>query len=178
MERTKLLTLAVVGLLLLNLLTIGFLFLKPDHPQQPEQGPGRPGAESPAAVIIERLHMDANQQAQYRQLVQVHQAQTRTLNQKTAQLYRTYYGLLEAPTYDAQQANVLSEQIADNQRAIAQLNFDHFNQIKSLCRPDQQTDFKRLVSDLARLFGRQQRPQRPGMDGPPPGPPQDLPPRP
>lgn len=178
MERTKLLTLAVVGLLLLNLLTIGFLFLKPDGPPQPEQAPGRPGAEGPAAVIIERLHMDANQQAHYRQLVQAHQEKTRTLNQKTAQLYRTYYGLLEAPTYDVQQANSMSQQIADNQRAIAQLNFDHFNQIKSLCRPDQLADFNRLVSELARLFGRQQRPQRPGMSGPPPGAPEDLPPRP
>ncbi|MCX6214484.1 periplasmic heavy metal sensor [Spirosoma sp.] len=176
MERTKLLTFAVVGLLLLNLLTVGFLFFKP------EQGPpGRPGAEGPAAVIIERLHLDASQQVRYRQLVKEHQEHTHTLNQKTAQLYRTYYGLLETPTYDARRANSLSQQIADNQRSIAQLNFDHFTQIKSLCRPDQQEDFNRLVSDLARLFGRQQRPLgqgRPGMGGPPPGAPEDLAPRP
>lgn len=180
MERTKLLTFAVVGLLLLNLLTIGFLFLKPDQPQQPEQGPARPGfgAEGPATVIIERLHLDERQQTQYRQLVKAHQDRMRALNEKSAQLYRNYYGLLEAARYDTKQADALSRQIADSQQKMAQLNFDHFKEIKSLCRPDQTADFNRLVSDLARLFGRQQRPPRSGPDGPPAGAPENLPPRP
>lgn len=178
MERTKLLTLAVIGLLLLNLLTVGFLVLKPNRPPHPDHPPGPPDTEGPAAIIIDRLHFDQVQQQSYRQLVAQHQKQTRLLNDQMAQLYRAYYGLLTTTQPDSTQTMTLSQQIADNQRAQAQLNFDHFKQIKALCHADQQADFANLVSDLARLFGRHQRPPRSGADGQPEGPPGNLPPHP
>lgn len=178
MERTKLLTLAIIGLLLLNFLTIGFLVVKSGHIVHPGHPPGPPGAEEPATVIIRRLHFDEVQQTTYHQLVHEHQNQTRTLRDQSAQLFRDYYGLLESDAPDSAKANALSQQIAMNQRKMAQLNFTHFQQIKALCRPDQQTDFKQLVSDLAKLFGQQQRPPRPGGNMPPEGLPGNLPPRP
>ncbi len=169
MERTKLLTGAVIGLFLLNLTTIGFLVLRP----------GRPGLQSPksepAQVIIERLHFDAQQEKQYRQLISEHQHQTRSLNKKSLQFYREYYGLLASEQPDTAKANILSSQIAQTQRALAQLNFSHFKQIKALCEPDQQADFTRLVSDLAQLFGRQQPPRRPGGESGPEMPPEREP---
>jgi Spy/CpxP family protein refolding chaperone len=178
MERTKLLTLASIGLLLLNLLTIGFLVLKPGQAVRPGHPPGPPGAEGPIAVIIERLQLDATQQAQYQQLVREHQHQARVLHEQSAQLFRDYYGLLESNHPDSAQATTLSQQIATNQQNMAQLNFTHFSQIKALCRPDQLANFNRLVSDLAKLFGQQPRPPRFDGDGPPEGPPGNLPPRP
>lgn len=184
MERTKLLTGAVIALFLLNLVTIGFLIMRPGRP-------GRPGMQGPkgepAQVISKRLHFDDQQQKQYRQLIDEHQNQTRTLNEKSLQLYRQYYGLLAAEQPDTAQANLLSGQIAQMQQALAQLNFSHFEQIKALCQPNQQADFTRLVSDLAQLFGRQQRPRGPGgPEGPPEGgpggpperAPENIPPRP
>ncbi|QDK77096.1 periplasmic heavy metal sensor [Spirosoma sp. KCTC 42546] len=172
MERTKLLTIAVIGLFLLNLITIGFLLLKPNRPPHPG-GPG--GAEEPATVIIGRLRFDAGQQKVYRGLITNHQEQTRALNEEMVQLYRDYYGLLAMSPPDSARANTLSQQIANNQRAQAQLNFTHFKQIKALCRPDQQGDFTELAKDLARLFGRQQRPPRRSPDGPPEGRPDESP---
>ncbi|QHV97093.1 periplasmic heavy metal sensor [Spirosoma endbachense] len=181
MERTKLLTFAVIGLLLLNLLTIGFVWLKPDQSSSLSQGPP-PEGDGPARLIIERLHFDTQQQQQYRQLVQEHQRQTRVLNQESVQLFRAYYGLLASTQPDSARANTLSHQIADNQRSIAELNFAHFQQIKALCQPDQQPYFTKLVDDLAHLFGRRQRPPRPNGEGPPEGrpegPPENFPSRP
>lgn len=179
MERTKLLTIAVIGLFLLNLITIGFLLVKPNQLLRP--GDSR-GAEEPATIITQRLHFDSGQQQAYRLLITKHQEQTKMLNEQMVQLHRDYYGLLASTQLDSIQANALSQQIADNQRAQAQLNFDHFKQIKALCRLDQQADFSDLVNDLARLFGRQQRPPRLGAggppEGPPNGPPENLPPHP
>lgn len=171
MERTKLLTLAIIGLFLLNLLTIGYLVLKPGHPD------GQPGAEGPVAVIIERLHFDTDQQTAYQTLVREHRSQVRALRDQSAQLFRDYYGLLESVQPDSLKASALSEQIAINQRELAQLNFTHFSQIKSLCRPNQLADFNRLVGDLSRLFG-QQRPPRPTDGGPLGGSSENLPLRP
>lgn len=166
MERTKLLTVAVIGLLLLNLLTIGYLVLRPDERRGPGQN-GPPGGGEPSTVIIERLQFDSLQQQQYAQLINAHQKQTRALSRQSVELFRAYYGLLEAVQPDTAQANSLSQQIAQNQRNQARLNFAHFEEIKRLCRPDQQAAFNQLVSELSRLFGRQQRPARSGRGRPP-----------
>ena len=154
MERTKLLTIAVVGLVLLNLIMIGLLLFGP----APLLGHG--GGNRPARVIIKRLRFDASQQRTYRRLVTEHQRQTRELALESARLHQAYYELLVAEQPDSVQANRLSQRIGTNQRAQTQLNFAHFGQIKALCRPDQQADFARLVTELTQLFGQQ----------PPPGP--------
>lgn len=183
MERTKLLTFSVIGLLLLNLLTIGFITLKSGQfiGSEASRGPGA-GREEPARIIVERLHFDEAQQQQYRELVRQHQQQTRQLNDKSVQLFQAYYDLLTASQPDSAKQQALAQQIADNQRQMAEVNFAHFRQIKTLCRPDQQADFIQLVDELARLFGRQQRPPRgPGHEPPgerPDGPPENFPLRP
>jgi periplasmic protein CpxP/Spy len=167
MERTKLLTIAVVGLLILNLLTIGFLILNTNRarwPEPPEQNRGG----GPARIIIERLRLNEQQQQAFEKLRDGHHKQSDKLSKQAVELYRAYYELLTAEQPDTVQANELSRQIAQNQLAVAKLNFDHFAEIKALCRSDQQADFTRLVGDLNRLFGRQPRP-RPEGEGPPPG---------
>jgi protein CpxP len=162
MERTKLLTFTVVGLLLLDLVTISFLILKPGRPQPPDprNGPGR--SDEPATIIIKRLHFDPDQQRAYQKLVDQHQKQMRILNESMAQLHRDYYGLLAAVSPDMARQAVLSQQIADNQKAQAGLNFRHFEQIKALCHPAQQDDFRQLAGELARLFGRHRPPRAEG----------------
>ncbi len=177
MERTKLLTIAVIGLLLLNLLTVGFLVVRPmpNRPPHPDHPPGQSDTEGPETIIIERLHFDPTQQKQYHQLVIRHRSQARDLNGQMVQLYKSYYGLLASDQPDSVRANALSKQIATNQGAQAELNFDHFKQISALCRPDQQADFHRLVSDLSSLFDHSQHPPRPNAEGPPESAPENLP---
>lgn len=180
MERTKLLTFAVIGLLVLNLLTIGVLLLKTTQSQYSGRSPGPLPGEGPVNVIIERLRFDQAQQQAYRKLIVGHQQQMKILSQQSAQLFRDYYSLLIADTLDSGRANALSQQIAANQRALAQLNLTHFGQIKALCHPNQQADFVQLVDDLSRLFGPRRRPPRPDSppEGHPEGPPENFPPRP
>ncbi|GAB2598707.1 Spy/CpxP family protein refolding chaperone [Spirosoma areae] len=182
MERTQLLTIAVIGLLLLNLLTIGFVVMKLNQPSFADRSDQRPGHEGPADIIIERLHFDQSQQQAFGQIRKAHHAQTEQLQKQMRQLVSSYYGLLASAHPDSTQAIAFSQEIAQNQQEQAQLNFRHFQEIRALCRPDQQADFTKLAGDLARLFGQQQRPPRPGADGPPDGhpggPPENFPPRP
>lgn len=158
MTRERFLTIAVLSLLLLNLGTIGFLWLRP--PGGLRSG-GPPDGQTPTQLIIDRLHLDDRQQVAYRRLIQDHRQQSRALAEESVGLYRRYYQLLEAAQPDTARASALSQQIAQKQRAIAELNFNHFAQIKALCRPDQQADFAGLVGDLTELFNRPPRPNRP-----------------
>lgn len=183
MERTKLLTFAVIGLLLLNLLTIGFLFVKSDSSTGDNQQPGSsPDDRGPARLIIERLHLDDQQRQEYVAMARQHHEITQRLNKESVRLFQAYYSLLTVEKPDSAKASALVRQITDIQRQIAELNFAHFQQIRALCRPNQQAYFTQLVGDLARLFGRQQRPPRRDQNGPPEahpeGPPENSRPRP
>ncbi|GAB3687661.1 hypothetical protein GCM10027592_01510 [Spirosoma flavus] len=182
MERTKLLTIAVVGLLILNLLTIGYLVLNSGRQSLSTNNQHPPmGGGGPFRIIVERLHFDEEQRRQYKELADRHHEQTEKLNDESVQLFQTYYKLLAAPQSDSSNTNVLLRQIADVQRRIAELNFSHFQEIKALCRPDQQADYSKLVDDLARLFGKLQRRQGPNggpPEGHPDGPRENFPPHP
>ena len=75
MNKIKLLTLAVIGLLLLNLATLSFLFLNAP----------KGNLHKPQEIIIEKLHFDENQQRQYKQIIQWHKGRIKDLDEKVKQ---------------------------------------------------------------------------------------------
>ena len=70
MDKIKLLTATVIALLLLNIGTLGFLILT--GPMQHHRGPMGKG-NGPQQLIIEKLHFDDNQVAQYEAIIMEHQ---------------------------------------------------------------------------------------------------------
>ena len=153
MEKTKLLTIAVIGLLLLNLCTLTFLFL-----QQPIGKPPRP--PKPDVFIIEKLQLDAQQQAQYQTMVKTHQQQIGATRDSIKQIRNILYKQLLLPPNQRTQVDTLITQFGAKQQHIEQLNFAHFNDIKQLCKPEQQANFSLLVDELAKLFSPPQPPPR------------------
>ncbi|MDF2436870.1 MAG: periplasmic heavy metal sensor [Bacteroidota bacterium] len=151
MERSKLLTIAVIGLLVLNLGTLGVLFFGKHTP-----GPGHhrpPLNEGPRQIIIDRLHFNSEQQKQYEALIDIHQKKNRELNDNARRLHDELFGLLANDTADNAKADSLMKLIGENQLAMDKLNYSHFTDIKTICKPEQLDDFKELAEDLAGLFG-------------------------
>lgn len=153
MEKTKLLTIAVIGLLLLNLCTLTFLFL-----QKPMGAPPRP--PKPDVFIIEKLQFDEKQQTQYQAMVKTHQQQVSNTRDSIKQIRNTLYKQLLLPPNQRTQVDTLITQFGTKQQRIEQLNFAHFNDIKQLCKPEQQANFSQLVDELAKLFSPPQPPPR------------------
>lgn len=152
MNRTKLLTIAVIGLLLINLGTLSVLIMhRPPHPPHGEMPP--PPGEGPRQLIIDRLHFDDAQQKQYQLLIDEHRKKTNELHEASRGMHNDLYSLLKAEPADKAKADSIMLQIADNQKAIENLNFDHFQKIKAICKPDQIEDFNELADELAELFG-------------------------
>ena len=99
MSKIKLLSIAVIGLLVLNLGIVGFLFLR--KPLMPHERPnGRPPFESPGPQneIIASLHFDSIQVRQYEILIDEHRESIKALNEvytkQSGMLYVTRYSLL------------------------------------------------------------------------------------
>jgi Spy/CpxP family protein refolding chaperone len=155
MNRTKLLTIAVIGLLIINLGTLGMMFLaKSVHPMHPEG----PNGEGPKKIIIERLHFDEQQQQKYQLLVDEHMDKTKELHNESRGMHDELFVLLKEEPVDKTKADSMIQSIANNQKAIEQLNFEHFQKIKMLCKPEQVKEFNSLVDELGELFAPKGRP--------------------
>ncbi len=157
MSKIKLLTIAVIGLLLTNATMLGFLlFQKPPVPtgaMPPEK------REGPKKIIIERLQFDAAQVAQYEMLITGHRQSIRLLKDSISETKNELYQSLQ--TEGSTGKDSLTSLLSALQKRIETVHYDHFAQIKKLCKPEQLEAFNELTHDLAFYFTTERK-------GPPP----------
>lgn len=148
MERTKLLTFTVIGLLVLNFATLGFLFLngpksgRLPHERKPE----------PKEIIIQKLHFDANQQKEYAKLIQWHRGEIDKLDGNIRKTKNELYSQLSEKQTNVKSKDSLIALLNSYQKQIEETHFKHFEDIKKLCKPEQLEDFNALTEELARIF--------------------------
>ncbi len=141
MTRTRLLSIAVVVLVLLNIATLGALFFrKAPHPEHRTH-------EGPKAIIIERLKFDDGQVASYEELIRDHRNKIDELDKRMMELRGRLYDV-----NDPQSADPIIDLIGETQGEIERVHTDHFGRIRVLCRPDQLPLFDTLTKDLAGYF--------------------------
>ena len=157
MSKLKLLSIGVIGLLLVNMGIVVFLFMKkPPHP--PGGGPPM-GQEGPKLIIIERLNFDKEQVAEYEKLIDEHQSSMRTTGDSIRMVKNDLYQTLNNENFAGKDSLVTRLGVLQNQ--IELIHYNHFAQLKKLCKPAQFNAFNDLTKDLARFFA-------PGKKGPPP----------
>jgi hypothetical protein len=145
MNRSSLLTIAVVALMLMNIALIIFVFVA--RPPRPD-GPGGPGR--PKEVIIERLRLDREQMEQYEVLIDRHRSSIRESSDRIEEVRRQLYATLSAP--DAAKEDSLTAVLGTLLQRIERAHFDHVLAVKGLCRPDQMKEFDAFSQELAELF--------------------------
>lgn len=138
-SKTKVFAITLIGLLLSNLLFIGFLFLKPKpHP---------PIGEGPKGLIIEKLQFSEEQIVQYNQLIEEHRKNVSQKEQALKEAKLDYYQTLNTGNPETALENLL-----EAQKQMEQIHYNHFNDIKSICNENQVPKFEDLVNELPRLF--------------------------
>lgn len=148
MTKIKLLTIAVVGLLLVNIGILAFLFLrKPMHP--PGERSIR-GNVTPKNIIIERLHFDKEQVIQYEKLIELHQQELRDLDGQIRATKNQLYSTLANDSNAGKDS--LQAKLGEIQKQIEATHYNHFTEIKKLCKPEQLESFNALTHDLAKFF--------------------------
>ena len=159
MEKTKLLTITVVGLLLLNLGTLGFLFLNGKN-----HGSLREGRREPKQIIINKLHFDANQQIEYAKLIEWHHGEITRLDDNIRESKNNLYLQLNQNETNVKIKDSLIAMINSNQKQIETTHFKHFEDIKKLCYPNQMDAFNELTEELSQIFSRGQKTRGPRHD--------------
>ena len=147
MEKTKLLTITVFGLLLLNLGTLSFLFFNSRKEHRPPHD-----RHNPKEIIIDKLHFDAAQQKEYAKLIEWHRGEITKLDGNIRKAKNELYSQLSQPETNIIVKDSLIAVIISNQKQIEETHFKHFEDIKKLCHKDQMKDFNDLTEELGRIF--------------------------
>ena len=146
MKKETLLTTAVIALLLLNLGTLGFLFFRP--------GPHPPGAKRPPLDrrIEKRLHLDAAQQQTFKQLKSAHQQQIQASDRAYRETMEQYFALLKNEMPDTAQQDSLLGVLSQIQGNRTTMTFQHFQDLKALCKPNQKEEFAAMLPELMEVI--------------------------
>lgn len=162
MNKNRLLIFLIAGLLISNILLVVFMMKGrgPGH-----HGPPHHKGEGPRELIIERLHLDAAQITKYDTLIQKHRSNLKEYEETLLELKKNLYSNLKNKT-DKATIYYSIDGIAKVQAEIEHVHYAHFEDIKNLCKPEQQKYFDELVNELARIFSHGPPPHHPGE--PPP----------
>ncbi|GIZ08848.1 Spy/CpxP family protein refolding chaperone [Flavobacterium sp. UMI-01] len=146
MNKIKVLTIAVIALVMLNLsMIVFFMVIKPKEFRDRRNGPRK--------LIIEKLHFDAQQQAQFEVLVDNHIHKVKSFDKQIQQTKESLYAQLSLPKVDIRTKDSLINVLADLQKQIETARFNHFKKIRKICNtPEQKEDFKELTVELSKMF--------------------------
>lgn len=149
MNKIKTISMIAIGLLISNLVLVGFIMLrKPKHPMP--QGPKK--------MVIEKLHFDDKQVEQYEVIIQEHQKNIRKADDDIIKYKNALYQTLTKSDNESEKDSLIN-QIANVQKEIEDIHFNHFLEIKKLCKPEQQKYFEDLTKEIEGLFYKRQMPK-------------------
>jgi periplasmic protein CpxP/Spy len=149
MSKIKLLSVAVIGLLAINIAVVGFLLLRkpPMPPKGMHQAEEKKG---PKQIIIDKLHFDKDQVVAYEALIVVHRESVKELKDSISDTKNNLYQSLKTETFADKDS--LINLLSALQTRIETIHYEHFAQIKNLCKPEQMGDFNKLTNELAFYF--------------------------
>jgi len=143
----------VIVLLVLNLIAVSaFWFLHGGNKNGGREDRGGQGqGAGPRNEIIDRLHFDKGQVAQYDSLIVKHR---KLVGQKEKEIQglRTSLFMGVSDGIDSKLKDSWVRQIGVLHADIQQIHFAHFLDIQKICKPDQRADFERLTKDLSTMF--------------------------
>jgi hypothetical protein len=153
----------VIVLLVLNLIAVSAFWVFKGFGTQGNGGRDGQGG-GPRNEIIDRLHFDKGQVAQYDSLIVKHR---KLVGQKEKEIQglRTSLFMGVSDGIDAKLKDSWVRRIGVLHADIQQIHFAHFLDIQKICKPEQRADFERLTKDLSTMF-RGRGPKGNADDGP------------
>lgn len=144
---------ATWALLLLNLSMVAFFFLTAPPPPK--------GEEFDRKGPIDIVKMDEQQNESFLQLAEQHKKQMVDLNDDQRKLLKPYFNSLINPAIIINSDSLLNQVQLLEQRKI-ESTYQHFQEVKSMLRPEQQSDFKEFMNRaLERILLEQNNPPPP-----------------
>jgi protein CpxP len=149
-NNTKIILVAVVGLVISNLVLLGFIIKGKSHRH-------KHGHHGPREAVIRQLNFDDHQVKKYDEYIEKHQSEIRPLHDSLMSMKKTLYGLLKNnPTGNP---DSIVQQMIFFQQQIEIAHYHHFSDVKALCTSDQLKNFDQLTDEMANFFSPHQQKQ-------------------
>jgi hypothetical protein len=142
-----------ITLLISNMVILAFIFF---------EKPTRADNKGPSNFIIKELNLNAAQIENFNQLKFAHQDSVQSLKNTGRELREDYFKLLRNDTTDKILADQLLIQIANNQKVIEQITFEHFQSVKNICDSVQKDKFDSIILEVIhKMKDNRPKPNRP-----------------
>lgn len=151
MKKTNFLKLTLIGLLLLNLSTLSFIFFKYNKSDENRK------SNKPDQLIINKLAFNKEQENSYKILIQKHRQQINIIQETILNYKNNLYKKLKNNSSSKDQIDSLITKINEQQKNIELINYNHFLDIKGICSQKQIPAYNELVNELTLIFSNQPR---------------------
>jgi hypothetical protein len=146
MKTNRILTIAVILLLLVNVAMLIFILKGRCH-----QGKKQSGA--PFDRMVKELSMTEPQQTEYKKLKEAHFATTKPVFDSVRTLKKSLFGLIKEENVTDSLVSNYSGLIAQQQAIIDKLTINHFRKVRVLFSGDQQKKFDDFVQKMMQRRG-------------------------
>ena len=144
-----------ITLLISNMVILAFIFF---------EKPTSADNKGPANFIIKELNLNVAQIDSFNKLKFAHQDSIQSLKNTGRELREDYFKLLRNDTTDNLLADQLLIQIANNQKAIEQITYEHFQSVKNICDSVQKEKFDGIILEVThRMKDNRPKPNRLGL---------------
>jgi Spy/CpxP family protein refolding chaperone len=156
MPEARFLKIVIVALLLINVGTLGYLWLgRPHEPLRhfpappPHDGPPLDERRGAAAFLHDALQLTDDQEAAYKKMREQHHAIVLGIRAQMKESKRSLYALLKSNDTASTRSEErhLMDSLASQQRHVEQITYEHFRQVRALCTPQQQYKFDEVVGE-------------------------------
>lgn len=161
MEKNKFFAIIIIFLLLLNLGTLSFLFIKSGN----EKHHPHHGRQDPGEFLINELGLDEQQKVEFNKLKEEHHSQMKALQDSIKVQRELLPNIIDSGNDSL--AVAVSNKIGSYQQRVEYATYAHFKKVKSICTQDQRSRFKNVIEDMLKMMAAPPK-GKPGHLGPPP----------
>jgi Spy/CpxP family protein refolding chaperone len=162
MREGSFLKIIIVCLLILNLGTLGYLWVG-RGPGKHDGHPGRPPRENAGQYLQRTLQLTDEQEQQYWKMREAHHRQVVDIHEHMHELQQKLYTSFgSANPIDSNSLLAIADSIAAGQRTIEIITFHHFRELRGMCMPEQQKKFDVVIGEALERLGGPRRGGRPG----------------
>ena len=148
-------------MLALNLAVVGTIwYMKSDRDHR---GRDRTTAQKLQRFVERELQLTEEQQQEYGALVREHLKKSRELRAEISNYRNEIYQNMNDTTTAPTRVDSLAEKIGATQAELERALYGHFEEVRSLCTPEQKERFERMIEKLLARIHSDGR-KRPGRD--------------
>ena len=126
-------------LIALNIILIALLILgRPPH---------RQGGNDPGKYIVEKLKFTDQQEAAFEKLKEAHHEAVLDLRKEGDELRKSFFNGLISDSSSSNKDS-LANKIAENQKQMELVTYNHFEEVKKMCNPEQKQIYNGIIQNV------------------------------